>query len=110
MQTYWSDSYIISNFGGNGRSGKDANSILTSIHLFDPEAACSDITFQPCSAKALANHKAVTDSFRDEYGINSGISQGQAVAVGRYNEDVYMGGNPWYLATMAAAEQLYAAL
>lgn len=101
---------MVSNVGNNDRTGKDANSIITSNHLFDPKANCSDITFQPCSPKALANHKAVTDSFRDEYGINGEIAKGKAVAVGRYNEDDYMGGNPWYLTTMAAAEQLYAAL
>lgn len=52
----------------------------------------------------------MTDSFRSIYNINSGIPQGKAVAVGRYAEDVYQGGNPWYLCTMAAAEQLYDAL
>lgn len=57
-----------------------------------------------------ANHKAVTDSFRSVYGINSGIPEGTAVAVGRYSEDVYYNGNPWYLTTLAAAEQLYDAL
>jgi glucoamylase len=30
--------------------------------------------------------------------------------VGRYPEDSYQGGNPWYLNTLAAAEQLYDAL
>jgi glucoamylase len=57
----------------------------------------------------LANHKAVTDSFRF-YSINSGIPEGAAVAVGRYSEDVYFNGNPWYLNTLAAAELLYDAL
>lgn len=89
-----------------GRSGKDGNSILGSIHSFDPALGCDALTFQPCSDKALANHKAVTDSFRS-YPINSGISKGSAVAVGRYIEDVYYDGNPWYLLTLAAAEQLY---
>lgn len=32
------------------------------------------------------------------------------MAVGRYPEDTYQGGNPWYLNTLAAAEQLYDAL
>jgi glucoamylase len=52
----------------------------------------------------------VTDSFRSIYSINSGIAEGAAVAVGRYPEDSYQGGNPWYLNTLAAAEQLYDAL
>lgn len=58
----------------------------------------------------LANHKVVTDSFRSIYGINSGIPEGTAVAVGRYPEDTYYNGNPWYLCTLAAAEVLYDAL
>ncbi|KAB8301058.1 hypothetical protein EYC80_002980 [Monilinia laxa] len=113
LQSFWSPSsgYIISNINqNNGRSGKDANSILSSIQTFDPTAACDASTFQPCSDRALANHKVVTDSFRSIYSINSGIAQGVAIAVGRYSEDSYYGGNPWYLNTLAAAEQLYDAL
>lgn len=94
----------------SGRSGKDANTILASISTFDPAAGCDSVTFQPCSDKALANHKAVTDAFRSIYPINSGVPQGHAVAVGRYPEDVYFGGHPWYLNTLAAAEQLYDSL
>jgi glucoamylase len=96
--------------GGASRSGKDANSILASIHTFDPAVGCDATTFQPCSDKALSNHKAYVDSFRSVYAINSGIPQGKAVAVGRYSEDVYYNGNPWYLANFAAAEQLYDAI
>ncbi|KAG8626199.1 hypothetical protein KVT40_006600 [Elsinoe batatas] len=109
LQSYWTGSYVRSNTGG-GRSGRDANSILTSIHLFDKATGCDSATFQPCSDKALANHKVVTDSFRSIYTINQGIAQGTGVAVGRYPEDSYYGGNPWYLATFAAAEQLYDAV
>lgn len=111
LQSFWTGEYINANINTNdGRTGKDVNSILMSIHNFDPAATCDDRTFQPCSSRALANHKEVTDSFRSIYGINSGIAQGQAVAIGRYSEDVYQNGNPWYLATTAAAEQLYDAL
>ena len=111
LQSFWSGSYVNSNINVNdARTGRDVNSILTSIHNFDPAALCDDNTFQPCSSRALANHKQVTDSFRSVYSLNSGIAQGQAVAVGRYSEDVYYNGNPWYLATFAAAEQLYDAL
>ncbi|KAL4893274.1 Six-hairpin glycosidase-like protein [Aspergillus ambiguus] len=109
LQRFWTGSYIMANFGG-GRSGKDANTVLGSIHTFDPNAGCDDTTFQPCSPRALANHKVYTDSFRSIYSINSGVSQGQAVAVGRYPEDSYYNGNPWFLTTLAAAEQLYDAI
>ncbi|KAL9600100.1 MAG: hypothetical protein Q9179_003331 [Wetmoreana sp. 5 TL-2023] len=111
LQSFWNGEFIVSNINDqSGRNGRDANSILGSIHTFDPDAACDDTTFQPCSPRALANHKAVTDSFRSIYDINSGIPKGAAIAAGRYIEDVYMGGNPWYLTTLAAAEQLYDAL
>ncbi|CAM1503871.1 Fc.00g014620.m01.CDS01 [Cosmosporella sp. VM-42] len=112
LQSFWSPSkgYIVANTNvNNGRTGKDANTILGSIHTFDPSLGCDAATFQPCSDKALANHKQVIDSFRF-YSINSGISEGTAIAVGRYSEDVYYNGNPWYLNTLAAAEQLYDAL
>jgi glucoamylase len=109
MQSFWTGSYINANTGG-GRSGKDANTVLASIHIFDPAAGCDDTTFQPCSPRALANHKVYTDSFRSIYQINSGIAEGVAVSVGRYPEDVYYNGNPWFLTTLAAAEQLYDAI
>lgn len=110
LQDFWLGTYTLANFANNGRSGKDANTLLGTIHTFDPEASCDDSTYQPCSARALSNHKVVTDSFRSIYSINSGISSGAAVAVGRYPEDSYQGGNPWYLCTLAAAELLYDAL
>nr|AAA33386.1 glucoamylase [Trichocladium griseum] len=113
QQAFWNSkgNYVVStSTAGEYRSGKDANSILASIHNFDPEAGCDNLTFQPCSERALANHKAYVDSFRNLYAINKGIAQGKAVAVGRYSEDVYYNGNPWYLANFAAAEQLYDAI
>jgi glucoamylase len=96
LQSFWNGKSVVSNVGNNGRSGLDSNSILASIQLFDPKAACDDVTFQPCSARALSNHKEYVDSFRSIYGINKDSKAGTAAAVGRYKEDTYMGGNPWY--------------
>ncbi|KAI0712502.1 glucoamylase [Earliella scabrosa] len=111
LQSYWNPSagYITANTGG-GRSGKDSNTVLTSIHTFDPDAGCDAATFQPCSDKALSNLKVYVDAFRSIYTINNGIPATAAVATGRYPEDVYYGGHPWYLTTIAVAEQLYDAL
>ncbi|KAK7468998.1 glycoside hydrolase 15 protein [Stygiomarasmius scandens] len=111
LQSYWNPSraFMTSNTGG-GRSGIDANSVLASIHTFDPAAGCDPITFQPCSDKALSNLKVYVDSFRSIYPVNSGIPEDAAVATGRYSEDIYFEGNPWYLTTFAVAEQLYDAL
>jgi glucoamylase len=114
FQDYWNGTAIISNINLQGnykRSGLDCNSILTSIHMYDPAGGCVDSTFQPCSSRALSNHKAVVDSFRGNlYTINSNLRPSQAAAIGRYAEDVYYEGNPWYLCTLAAAEQLYSAI
>lgn len=95
LQTFWTGQYVDSNINVNdGRSGKDINSVLTSIHNFDPAASCDDRTFQPCASRALANHKQLVDSFRSKYSINSGSGPGKAIAIGRYSEDVYYNGNP----------------
>lgn len=110
LQSYWNGSAVISNTPSSGRSGIDANSVLASIHTFDPAASCDDTTFQPCSSRALSNHKIYVDSFRDIYTVNQGRDAGKAAATGRYMEDSYMGGNPWYLTTLAAGEMLYDAL
>lgn len=47
------------------------------------------------------------DSFRNLYPINHNATAPHAVAVGRYPEDIYYTGNPWYLCTLACAEVLY---
>ncbi|KAK2464204.1 hypothetical protein APHAL10511_003661 [Amanita phalloides] len=111
LQSYWNSQggYITANTGG-GRSGKDANTVLASIHTFDASAGCDATTFQPCSDKALSNLKVYIDAFRSIYGINSGIASNQGIATGRYPEDVYYNGNPWYLTTFSVAEQLYDSL
>lgn len=44
---------------------------------------------------------ALDCSFRGTlYTINSAIAAGHGVAVGRYKEDSYYGGNPWYIHTV----------
>ncbi len=92
-KSYWNNAgYITANTGG-GRSGKDANTILTSIHTFDADAGCDAATFQPCSDRALANLLTYVNAFRSIYSINSGIPSNVGVATGRYPEDVYFGGN-----------------
>lgn len=115
LQTFWNGNYAVANINvqqsGFSRSGIDANTVLTSIATFDPEASCDDILFQPCSSRALVNLKAYVDSFRTLYTINKDVAQtGTGVATGRYKEDVYFNGNPWYLTTLAVAEQLYDAI
>lgn len=95
LQSFWNGDYIVSNINvNNGRTGLDGNSILGSIAIFDIDAECESLTFQPCHSQSLANFKVLIDAFRANYTINSDIPLGQGVAVGRYTEDIYQGGNP----------------
>ena len=93
-QSFWDPdgAHIIANTGG-GRSGLDSNTVLASIHTFDPTIGCDPVTFQPCSDRALANLKKYVDSFRRVYPLNKDARATDPVATGRYPEDVYFGGN-----------------
>ncbi|KAH6691665.1 glucoamylase P [Plectosphaerella plurivora] len=110
---YWNGEYFISNINTQTqRSGRDANSMLGSNVMFDVKARCDDPTIQPCHPHALSSFKSWVDDWRDgdAYPINAGIPQNEGVAVGRYLEDIYYNGNPWYLITFGAAEFLYGAV
>jgi glucoamylase len=54
--------------------------------------------------KAEATLAALENLFDAEYAINRKRPAGRGPAMGRYANDAYFGGNPWYLATLAAAE------
>jgi glucoamylase len=111
LQSYWNGESFTANFitGSHNRGGVDANTILGPIALFDPHAPCNSPTLQPCHPRSLANFKVFADTFRNStlYPINKGISQAKGIALGRYPEDTYYNGNPWYLITLGAAEFLY---
>ena len=99
LQSFWNGDYVVANTNvNNGRSGKDANTILGPIAVFDIDAHCDSLTFQPCNSKSLANFKVLVDAFRQIYTINAGIPKNVGVAVGRYPEDTYQGGSAWYVA------------
>jgi len=113
LQSYWNGKYITANTNvDNGRTSIDANTMLGAISAFDVSAPCDSPTYQPCHSQSLASFKVFVDTFRnpDLYPINAGIPSAQGVALGRYPEDIYYNGNPWYLITLGAAEFLYDAV
>lgn len=113
LQSYWNGKYLVANTNtATVRSGIDANTMLASISAFDIAAPCDSATFQPCHPKSLASFKVFVDTFRDStlYPINANIPKTSGVALGRYPEDTYYNGNPWYLITLGAAEFLYDAV
>ncbi|BGP14962.1 glycoside hydrolase 15 protein [Rhodosporidiobolus nylandii] len=119
---------------GVERSGLDANSLLATLLSSPASSSCAAHLFTPCSPTSLTSLSAVLRSFTSLYPINRPrvsrlsrlfTSEQQTtfatppsfvpaplrpLAIGRYREDVYYGGNPWYLTTLAAAEQLYRAV
>ncbi|WYZ46431.1 hypothetical protein EsH8_IX_000656 [Colletotrichum jinshuiense] len=110
---FWNGEYYIANINTQTqRSGKDANVMLGSISVFDITASCDHPSIQPCHSQSLASFKVWVDSFRNAslYPINDGAARNRGVALGRYTEDVYYNGNPWYLITLGAAEFLYDAV
>ncbi|PWY96881.1 hypothetical protein BCV70DRAFT_209036 [Testicularia cyperi] len=120
LQTFWDsgNGYIQAYQGVGGRSGLDCSVMLGALKGWDTtdNAAAVDATeFGPASDKVLATHKKYVDSFRSLYAINNNAAAPNAVATGRYKEDVYDGngssqGNPWYICTLAAAEVLNTAV
>ncbi|KAK0630639.1 Six-hairpin glycosidase-like protein [Bombardia bombarda] len=113
LQTYWNGKYFTANINGNfGRNGVDANVMLGAISAFDVNAPCNSSTLQPCHSRMLSNFNVFVNTFRDPslYPINAGVAPNRGVALGRYPEDTYYSGNPWYLITLGAAEFLYDAV
>jgi glucoamylase len=98
LQSYWNGEYFVANINTDTvRSGRDANTLLGSIAIFDVNATCDSLTIQPCNSRGLSSFKAFVDGFRNAslYPINEGTPQSSGIAVGRYTEDVYYDGNPW---------------
>lgn len=61
--------------------------------------------FLPLSdPKVLATVEKLAEAFIQVYEVNQ---QGPGIAIGRYPEDRYEGGNPWVLTTLAMAEYYY---
>jgi glucoamylase len=104
LEAYWSAEYghYRSRTGVvGGVSGKalDIAVILGVLHAGRTLGAHSVL-----DPKAQATLTALEDLFGTEYPVNQARPADQGPAIGRYATDTYYGGNPWYLATLAAAE------
>jgi glucoamylase len=104
LDAYWSatDGYYRSRTGVvGGLPGKtlDIAVILGVLHAGRAKGGHSVL-----DPKAQATLAALEELFDTEYPINRERPPDQGPAIGRYATDAYYGGNPWYLATLAAAE------
>jgi glucoamylase len=104
LDAYWSaaDGYYRSRtgvVGGVAEKALDIAVILGVLHAGRAKGAHS--VLEP---RAQATLTALEDMFDAGYAINRERPPDLGPAMGRYANDVYFGGNPWYLATLAAAE------
>lgn len=111
LDQFWNpQGWIVSTLGRErARTGLDCGVILASLHGM----STIQRSYNPDSDKMLSTHFHYVKEMKLEYKLNS-RSDMAGVAVGRYTEDIYDGyststGNPWYLCTAAAAEQMYRA-
>jgi glucoamylase len=104
LDAYWSavDGYYRSRTGVAGgvpQKALDISVILAVLHAGRVKGAHTVL-----DPKAQATLLALEDLFDGEYPINRQRPPDRGPAMGRYANDAYYGGNPWYLATLAAAE------
>jgi glucoamylase len=104
LDAYWSAEYghyrsRTGVVGGVPGKARDIAVILGVLHAGRANGAHSVL-----DPKAQATLTALEDLFDAEYPVNQERPADQGPALGRYAKDTYFGGNPWYLATLAAAE------
>ncbi|KAI9223531.1 Six-hairpin glycosidase-like protein [Blastocladiella britannica] len=104
-------------------SNVDIASVLAALHLpsltstsGSSEVVANGLAYFSTTADAmLMTVRVIADQFKQLYPINqrqrhhrySGDDKQIEDAIGRYPEDTFTGGNPWFLATFAIAEQYY---
>jgi glucoamylase len=104
LDAFWSpeDGYYRSRTdvtGGVLDKALDISVVLGVLH-----AGRSARTHSVLDPRAQATLTALENLFEAEYAINRERRHSLGPAMGRYARDAYYGGNPWYLATLAAAE------
>ncbi len=104
LGAFWSaeDGYYRSRtgvVGGLREKVLDIAVILAVLHAGRTQGAHSVL-----DPRGQATLSSLEDLFDTEYAINRARPPERGPALGRYANDAYYGGNPWYLATLAAAE------
>ncbi len=100
-KNYFSISLNRTEGGANKVTDLDTAVILGALHA----GLDQDFYFSVRDEKILATAQQLENTFQNLYEINQNLEM--APAIGRYADDVYFGGNPWYLTTLAYAELHY---
>lgn len=109
LEKYWDEKtqYIRASLSREEREGmpnyKDEN-LDTSVILAALHSNINQGLLSFSDDRLLATAHALEKVFAKEYAINRGEN---IVAIGRFADDIYFGGNPWYMTTAAFAELYY---
>ncbi len=82
-------------------SNLDTAVILASLHSNHLTGDNHQLFFGPQLDRFLSTAYLLENEFEKIYVVNL---KNQAPAIGRFSDDVYFGGNPWYMTTLAFAE------
>jgi glucoamylase len=104
LDSFWSarDGYYCSRTGVAG--GVPEKALDISVILGVLHAGRKEGTHSVLDPRVQATLAALENIFDAEYPINRQRPPERGPAMGRYVNDAYYGGNPWYLATLAASE------
>ena len=107
LESHWSKSkgYILTTLNRVGGLDYKHSNLDTSVILAVNHSWIPGLSFGPTDKRVLKTAKALMDSFTRVYPINKNTQTG--VAMGRYPEDTYFGGHPWFLLTNAMAEYYF---
>jgi len=106
LEKHWSaeKNYILSTRNRvDGLPYKHTN-LDASIILAVNHASLPGLSFSVTDERVIATAWELIDTFKDIYPINSKF---EGVGIGRYPEDRYFGGNPWFLLTAGLGEYLF---
>ncbi len=106
LDRHWSaeKGYILATINWvDGLSYKHSN-LDSSVILAVNHAWLPGLSFGPTDPRVFKTYQAIANAFKNIYPINK---TGPGVAIGRYPEDQYYSGNPWFLLTNAIAEYLF---
>jgi glucoamylase len=105
LRSFWSKdrNYILSTINRTGGLEKpsrlDSSSILAVLH-----SGVKDYSFNHSDNRILRTVDKLVSTFKDIYPINNNFA---GVGIGRYAEDTYFGGQPWFLLTAGLSEYYY---
>ncbi|KAL7748425.1 hypothetical protein RI367_006117 [Sorochytrium milnesiophthora] len=117
INTHWDPStkpYIQETYNRVGgldykQENLDIGSLLAVLHAKNSFEDGASPLFGALDDRVLATALALKTRFQQVYSINQGQLASLAPGIGRYPEDQYMNGNPWFLGTLALAETYYVA-